>query len=179
MSAIDTHPLITVCGATGAQGSSVAQYLLRDGGYRVRVFTRNVDTLKQQGAEVFICDLGEIDQVTAALDGAYAVFGLTNFWEHGEETENLFTSFPVKKASDDSLILDWFALDALEVKVGLKEMGVDAFEASRPYVPDDAWFNFNFYLDYPSIMKIAPVSGVQTFEEFANSNKDKFLASIV
>ncbi|KAF8749634.1 NmrA protein [Rhizoctonia solani] len=86
MSAIDTHPLITVCGATGAQGSSVAQYLLRDGGYRVRVFTRNVDTLKQQGAEVFSCDLGEIDQVTAALDGAYAIFGLTNFWEHGEET---------------------------------------------------------------------------------------------
>ncbi|KAF8671772.1 NmrA protein [Rhizoctonia solani] len=91
MSAIDTHPLITVCGATGAQGSSVAQYLLRDGRYRVRVFTRNVDSeksqaLKQQGAEVFSCDLGGIYQVTGALEGAYAVFGLTNFWEHGEET---------------------------------------------------------------------------------------------
>ncbi|QRW23902.1 NmrA-like family domain-containing protein 1 [Rhizoctonia solani] len=245
MAAIDTRPLVTVCGATGAQGSSVAQYLLRDGGYRVRVLTRNVDSeksqaLKQQGAEVFRCDLGEIDQVTAALDGAYAVFGLTNFWEHGEETEvrqgknladvaktcriehfiwsscpqiddigaprhwvskvwveNIFMRlgiafFPVKRVSDDSLILDWFihsdthipsfsveelgawflvALkgpetwigkqmkvcsdiinprdcaaklsDALEVKVGLKEVNADAFEASRPHVPDDAWLNFS------------------------------------
>ncbi|CAE6542124.1 unnamed protein product [Rhizoctonia solani] len=102
-------PLVVVCGATGAQGSSVAKHLLDNGGYRVRVLTRNVDSEKAQGkwfmsfglyianltylafgkrgAEVVKCDLGDEEQVAAALSGAYAVFGVTNFWEHGEETE--------------------------------------------------------------------------------------------
>ncbi|KAG8729007.1 hypothetical protein FRC11_009692 [Ceratobasidium sp. 423] len=92
MSTATERPLVAVCGATGAQGSSVAQYLLRDGGYKVRVLTRNPDgekvqALRQQGAEVFRCDIGNKEQVTAALGGAYAVFGLTNFWEYGEEAE--------------------------------------------------------------------------------------------
>ncbi|CAE6353525.1 unnamed protein product [Rhizoctonia solani] len=68
------NPLVVVCGTTGSQGSSVAQYLLRD-------------ALKQQGAEVVRCDLVNREQVTAALTGAYAVFGVTNFWEHGEDSE--------------------------------------------------------------------------------------------
>ncbi|KAF8671827.1 NmrA protein [Rhizoctonia solani] len=85
-------PLVVVCGATGSQGSSVAQYLLRDGGYRVRALTRNpasdkVQSLKKQGAEIFGCDLVDKEQVKAALNGAYAVFGVTNFWEHGEDSE--------------------------------------------------------------------------------------------
>ncbi|CAE6433870.1 unnamed protein product [Rhizoctonia solani] len=92
MSTVAERPLVAVCGATGAQGSSVARYLLRDGGYKVRVLTRNPDSekaqaLKQQGAEVMHCDLGNKEQITAALRGAYAVFGLTNFWEVGEEAE--------------------------------------------------------------------------------------------
>ncbi|CUA72038.1 NmrA-like family domain-containing protein 1 [Gallus gallus] [Rhizoctonia solani] len=102
-------PLIAVCGATGAQGSSVAKHLLDNGGYRVRVLTRNVDSEKAQGkwfmsfglyianltwlalgkrgAEVVKCDLGDEEQVASALSGVYAVFGVTNFWEHGEEAE--------------------------------------------------------------------------------------------
>ncbi|KEP47351.1 3-beta hydroxysteroid dehydrogenase/isomerase family protein [Rhizoctonia solani 123E] len=92
MSTVTKLPLVAVCGATGAQGSSVARYLLQDGGYKVRVLTRNPDgekaqALKQQGAEIVRCDLGSEEQVTAALSGAYAVFGLTNFWEAGAETE--------------------------------------------------------------------------------------------
>ncbi|KAJ1300308.1 hypothetical protein OPQ81_005130 [Rhizoctonia solani] len=92
MSTVTERPLVAVCGATGAQGSSVAQYLLRDGGYKVRVLTRDptgekAQALKQQGAEVVRCDFASREQVTAALTGAYAVFGLTNFWEHGAEAE--------------------------------------------------------------------------------------------
>jgi hypothetical protein len=34
--------------------------------------------LKSQGADVVACDLGNEEQVTIALQGAYAVFGLTN-----------------------------------------------------------------------------------------------------
>ncbi|KAF8728356.1 Golgi transport complex subunit 5, partial [Rhizoctonia solani] len=86
------QPLVVVCGATGAQGSSVVSYLLRDGGYRVRALTRNPDgtpaqKLKSRGVEVVTCDFGNLEQVTLALRGAYAVYGVTNFWEHGEEAE--------------------------------------------------------------------------------------------
>ncbi|GAB1524418.1 hypothetical protein RhiTH_007572 [Rhizoctonia solani] len=86
------QPLVVVCGATGAQGSSVVSYLLRDGGYRVRALTRNPDgtpaqKLKSRGVEVVTCDFGNLEQLTLALRGAYAVYGVTNFWEHGEEAE--------------------------------------------------------------------------------------------
>ncbi|KAH7332577.1 hypothetical protein B0J17DRAFT_678220 [Rhizoctonia solani] len=92
MGATRESPLVVVCGATGAQGSSVAKHLFDDGGYRVRVLTRNIDSEKaqvlgRQGAEVVKCDLGDKEQVTSALSGAYAVFGVTNFWEHGEAAE--------------------------------------------------------------------------------------------
>ncbi|CAE6501915.1 unnamed protein product [Rhizoctonia solani] len=92
MSTVTESPLVVVCGATGAQGSSVVQYILRDGGYKVRALTRSpggekAQALKQQGVEVIQCDLGNKEQVTSAFDGAYAVFGLTNFWEHGDEAE--------------------------------------------------------------------------------------------
>ncbi|KAG8709550.1 NmrA-like domain-containing protein 1, partial [Ceratobasidium sp. 423] len=92
MSTTTQKPLVTVCGATGAQGSSVVEYLLRDGGYRVRALTRNpgstpAQALKSRGVEVVICDLGNLEQVTLAFQGTYAVYGVTNFWEHGEEAE--------------------------------------------------------------------------------------------
>ncbi|CAE6430962.1 unnamed protein product [Rhizoctonia solani] len=85
-------PLVAVCGATGAQGSSVIEYLLRDGGYRVRALTRNPDStpaqqLKNRGVDVVRCDIGNPKQVALAFEGAYAVYGVTNFWEHGEEAE--------------------------------------------------------------------------------------------
>ena len=45
----DSKPLIAVTGAPGAQGGSVVQYLLEDGGFRVRGITRNVDSEKAKG----------------------------------------------------------------------------------------------------------------------------------
>ncbi|KAF8750759.1 Golgi transport complex subunit 5 [Rhizoctonia solani] len=43
--------------------------------------------LKSRGVEVVTCDFENLEQVTLALRGAYAVYGVTNFWEHGEEAE--------------------------------------------------------------------------------------------
>ncbi|CAE6440014.1 unnamed protein product [Rhizoctonia solani] len=85
-------PLVAVCGATGAQGSSVVEYLLRDGGYRVRGLTRNPSSalaqkLQSRGVDVVACDFGNLEQVVLAFQGAHAVYGMTNFWEHGEEAE--------------------------------------------------------------------------------------------
>jgi uncharacterized protein YbjT (DUF2867 family) len=84
---------VLVTGATGAQGGSVARYLLDRGQFAVRCLTRNPDSdkaraLQQAGAEVVAGDLDSSASLRAALDGCWGVFGLTNFWEHfGKEYE--------------------------------------------------------------------------------------------
>jgi len=80
--------VIVVFGATGAQGGSVARFLLKDGTFTVRGVTRKVDgpaaqALKTQGAEVVAADLNDKATLVNALKGAYGVFGVTNFWEPG------------------------------------------------------------------------------------------------
>ncbi|XP_040212208.1 nmrA-like family domain-containing protein 1 [Rana temporaria] len=79
--------VITVFGATGAQGGSVAKTLLEDGTFAVRAVTRDVKKeaalkLKEAGAEVVAADLDDEKSVEAALKGAYGAFVVTNFWEH-------------------------------------------------------------------------------------------------
>ena len=80
---------IAVFGATGAQGGSVARALLarRDPTIRVRALTRQPGAPRAQalaalGAEVQHADLDEPSSLIGAIQGADAVFGVTNFWEH-------------------------------------------------------------------------------------------------
>ncbi len=91
MSAALPHgrPVIAVFGATGAQGGGLARALLRDPWRRfgVRALTRQpaaraARALAQTGAEVVPADLDRPGTLAAALDGAYGVFGVTDFWEH-------------------------------------------------------------------------------------------------
>ncbi|HET6762938.1 MAG TPA: NmrA/HSCARG family protein [Longimicrobiaceae bacterium] len=90
----DPRPLILVTGATGAQGGSVARFLLQRGHFAVRALTRNpgspaAQALAAAGAEVVQGDLGDPASLKAAVAGCYGVFGLTNFWEHfGGELEH-------------------------------------------------------------------------------------------
>ena len=44
-----SRKLVTVFGATGAAGGSVAKYLLEDGTFAVRAVTRNVNSDKARG----------------------------------------------------------------------------------------------------------------------------------
>jgi uncharacterized protein YbjT (DUF2867 family) len=89
----ETRPIILVTGATGAQGGSVARFLLERGRFAVRALTRNPDSAAAQaltaaGAEVVRGDLDDPASLKAAMAGCYGVFGLTNFWEHfGKELE--------------------------------------------------------------------------------------------
>lgn len=78
---------ILVTGATGAQGGGVARHLLKSGKYRVRCLTRNpnsdkANALKLAGADVRRGDLDDPASLATALDGAWGVFGVTNYWEH-------------------------------------------------------------------------------------------------
>lgn len=81
--------IITVFGATGAQGGGLVRAILTDkaGDFTVRAITRDTSSVKaqalaQQGAEVVAADLDNIDSIKQALRGAYGAFLVTNFWEH-------------------------------------------------------------------------------------------------
>lgn len=77
--------LVTVFGATGAQGNPIARALVTKG-FQVRAVTRNPDSdkakaLKSAGFEVVKGDLNDAVSVDAAVRGAYGVFYVTNYWE--------------------------------------------------------------------------------------------------
>ena len=81
---------VLVIGATGAQGGSVASHLLNRKTCRVRALTRNpgspaAQRLRILGAEVVQGELDDRGSLRAALKGADAVFGVTNYWEHFEK----------------------------------------------------------------------------------------------
>ena len=76
--------LITVFGATGHQGKSVALALLAKG-YKVRALTRNPDgaggkALQEKGCEVVKVEMDDKESLEKALSGAYGVFAVTNYW---------------------------------------------------------------------------------------------------
>lgn len=81
---------VLVVGATGSQGGSVARHLLAAGRYKVRCLTRNPQSspamaLRQSGAEVVMGNLDDLASLRAVLQDCDAVFGVTNYWEHGEK----------------------------------------------------------------------------------------------
>ena len=84
-----TSRIITVFGATGAQGGGLARALLADPacGFTVRAVTRKPDSdagraLANAGAEVVAADLDDAASVQRAMNGAHGAFCVTNFWEH-------------------------------------------------------------------------------------------------
>lgn len=84
-----TTPLITIFGATGAQGGGLARNILarNKADYRVRAVTRKPDgdaalELASLGAEIMTADLDDAASVQKAMDGAHGVYCVTNFWEH-------------------------------------------------------------------------------------------------
>ncbi|HEY6081034.1 MAG TPA: NmrA/HSCARG family protein [Polyangiaceae bacterium] len=84
-----TKKLITVIGATGAQGGGLARAILADktGEFSVRAVTRKPDgdaarALAAAGAELVSADLDDVESVKRAFDGAYGAYCVTNYWEH-------------------------------------------------------------------------------------------------
>jgi uncharacterized protein YbjT (DUF2867 family) len=81
--------IITVFGATGAQGGALARAILadRERRFTVRAVTRKPGSaaacaLAEAGAEVIAADLDDPASVQRAMQGAHGAFCVTNFWEH-------------------------------------------------------------------------------------------------
>ncbi|KAF3937917.1 hypothetical protein ABW19_dt0209828 [Dactylella cylindrospora] len=82
--------LFTVFGATGNQGSSVIEHILKhpklSQEYKLRGVTRNTSSdkakaLTAKGVEMVSGDLESYESVSSVISGSYAVFAVTNYWE--------------------------------------------------------------------------------------------------
>ncbi|EJD47470.1 NAD(P)-binding protein [Auricularia subglabra TFB-10046 SS5] len=87
--------LITVFGATGSSGGSVAKYLLEDDIFAVRAITRNADSpaaqaLKAKGVEVVVADLDKPGTLPAAVKGSYGIVGVTDYWALLPKTGDIY-----------------------------------------------------------------------------------------
>jgi uncharacterized protein YbjT (DUF2867 family) len=81
--------IITIFGATGAQGGGLARSILADpnGPFAVRAVTRDVNSdaaraLAAAGAEVVAASLEDAAAVERAFAGAYGAYCVTFFWAH-------------------------------------------------------------------------------------------------
>src|SRR4030081_2770480 len=77
--------LIAVIGATGQQGGGVVRALQASGQFKVRALTRNPGKHRDLAEEVVEADLDRPETLNRALEGAYGVFLVTNFWEAGTD----------------------------------------------------------------------------------------------
>ncbi|KAK2742361.1 hypothetical protein FQN55_007895 [Onygenales sp. PD_40] len=78
--------LITIVGATGIQGGSVVETLLKNPAYSIRAITRDRNSksahaLADRGIEVVEADLNNVESLHAAFAGSQAIFAVTNFFD--------------------------------------------------------------------------------------------------
>lgn len=81
--------IITVLGATGAQGGGLVRAIQSDpsGAFQARALTRHADSDKARalaatGAEVIQGDVDDATSLARAFDGAHGAFCITFYWDH-------------------------------------------------------------------------------------------------
>jgi uncharacterized protein YbjT (DUF2867 family) len=83
--------ILTVFGATGNQGGSVIKSVLAhpslSSTYKIRAVTRDpskpaAQKLASQGCEVVVADMSDPASIAKAIQGASAVYSVTDFWSH-------------------------------------------------------------------------------------------------
>ncbi len=119
--------IITVFGATGAQGGGLVRAILNDNdsGFKVRAFTRDVKSDKARelaslGAELVQGDVDDAKSVEKALEGAYGAYFVTFFWAH----------YSAEKEKQEAAI---FANAAK--KAGIQHAIWSTLEDTRKYIP--------------------------------------------
>jgi uncharacterized protein YbjT (DUF2867 family) len=119
--------IITVFGATGAQGGGLVRAILNDinGAFVVRAVTRDVNSDKAKqlaaaGAEVVAGDVDNAASVEKALEGAYGAYFVTFFWDHFSPEKELVHAQTFANAAK---------------KAGLKHAIWSTLEDVREFVP--------------------------------------------
>ncbi|KAK4213097.1 hypothetical protein QBC37DRAFT_181468 [Rhypophila decipiens] len=78
--------IVTIVGATGAQGKGAIKAFINNPAYHIRALTRNpssssAQALSAQGLEVVAADVNDLSSLKKAFSGSNIIFGLTNFFE--------------------------------------------------------------------------------------------------
>jgi len=127
---MDNKKVITVLGATGAQGGGLANAILNDSSsdFAVRAVTRNKESdnakaLAGKGAEVVTADLDDTESLVKAFSGAYGVFAVTNFWEHFSPTKESQQVENIAKAAKEAGVkhVIWSTLEDTRKRVPLED----------------------------------------------------------
>ena len=146
--------IITVFGATGAQGGGLVRAIAtdRNSEFTARAVTRDPNSdkakeLAKLGAEVVFGDLGNAESVHKALEGAYGAFFVTFFWAHYS---------PEQEKAEAAL----FAKAAKEA--GIKHAIWSTLEDTRELVP----------LDDDRMPTINDIYKVPHFDAKGESNKE-------
>ncbi|HMK27649.1 MAG TPA: NmrA/HSCARG family protein [Chitinophagaceae bacterium] len=121
--------IITVFGATGAQGGGLVRAITNDPNseFAVRAITREPNSDKAKalaalGAEVVYGDLGDAASVHKALEGAYGAFFVTFYWAH----------FSPEQEKKEAALFAYAAKDA-----GIKHAIWSTLEDTRELFPID------------------------------------------
>lgn len=119
--------IITVFGATGAQGGGLARAILQDNSspFEVRAVTRDINSdkakeLAQLGAGLVAADIDDPKSVEDALEGAFGAYFVTFFWAH----------YSAEKEKAEAAIYASAARQA-----GLKHIIWSTLEDTREYIP--------------------------------------------
>jgi len=92
--------VMAVVGATGQQGGAVVRALQAGKQFKVRALTRNPAKHRELADEVVEADLNRPETLASAFNGAYGVFLVTNFQEHG--TDELKQATVAVRAAEDA-----------------------------------------------------------------------------
>lgn len=119
--------IITVVGATGAQGGGLVRAILADptGGFAVRALTRDAGTdkareLARLGAELVEGDIGDPAALDQAFAGAWGAFCVTFFWAHFSPEKEMAEAKAMAEAAK---------------RAGLKHVIWSTLEDSRRFIP--------------------------------------------
>jgi uncharacterized protein YbjT (DUF2867 family) len=124
-----SRPIITVFGATGAQGGGLARAILNDPSrrYALRAVTRKPEAaaameLASRGADIVTADLDDARSVERALEGSQGAYFVTNFWEH---------------FSADKELAQAKTLAAAAAQTGIRHVVWSTLEDTRQLLPAD------------------------------------------
>lgn len=122
--------LITVVGATGAQGGGLARAILAEpsGEFAVRAVTRKptgeaARALAAAGAEVVAADSDDAASLRRAFEGAYGAFCLTNYWESMSPDKEIAQAKNLADASKAAGVTHviWSTLEDTRLRVPLSD----------------------------------------------------------
>ena len=122
--------IITVFGATGAQGGGLVRAILNDKNseFAVRAVTRDKNsekarTLAQMGVEVVEADIDKPESLTNVLQGSYGAFFVTFYWAHMDPDREITEIENMAKAAKATGIKHavWSTLDDTKIFYPLED----------------------------------------------------------